>query len=80
MFRTNLSQFYKELNGTDKEKNVLPDPDKATNFWSDIWSVPSFHNQNGRWWQKEKQELTDIETQKDINITVESNRIYVSGK
>ena len=36
MFRTNASQFYKELNGRDKEENISPDQDEATKFWSDI--------------------------------------------
>ena len=32
MFRTNAFQFYKELNGTEKEDNISLDPDKATKF------------------------------------------------
>ena len=76
MFRTNASQFYKELNGRDKEENISPDPSEATKFWSDIWSVPSTHNHDARWLQKVKQELADV---KGIMITVESIRKCVSG-
>ena len=32
MFRTNASQFYKELIGRNKEDNISPDADEATNF------------------------------------------------
>ena len=79
MFRTNASQFYNELNGRDKEENISPDPDETTKFWSDIWSVPSTHNHDARWLQRVKQELADVEKQKDIMITVESIWKYVSG-
>ena len=79
MFRTNASQFYNELNGRDKEENISPDPDEATKFWSDIWSVPSTHNHDARWLQRVKQELVDVEKQKDIMTTVESIWKYVSG-
>ena len=72
MFRTNASQFYKELNGRDKEKNISPDPDKATKFSSDIWSVLSTHNHDARRLQRVKQKLPDVEKQEAIKITVES--------
>ena len=65
MFRTNASQFYKELNGREKEENISPDPDEATKFCSDIWSVPSTHNHDARWFEKVKQELPDVEKQED---------------
>ena len=45
-FRTNASQFYKELNGTGNEENISQNPGKATEFSSDIWSILSTHNQN----------------------------------
>ena len=63
IFRTSTSQFCKELNGTGKEENESPDPGEATKFWSDIWNVPSTHNQDARWLQRVKQELTDVEKQ-----------------
>ena len=61
MFRTNASQFYKELNEKDKEEKISPDPGEATKFWGDIWSVPSTHNHDARWFRRVKQELADIE-------------------
>ena len=72
MFRTNASQFYKKLNGRDKEENILPDPDKATKRSSDIWSVPSTYNHDARRLQRVKQELPHVEKQEAIKITVES--------
>ena len=79
MFRRNASQFYKELNGKNKEDNISPDADEATKFWRNIWSVPSSHNHDARWLQKIKQELADVEKQEDIKITVESIQKRVSG-
>ena len=46
MFITNASQFYRKLNRIDKEENISPDPDEASKFWCDIWSVPYTHNHN----------------------------------
>ena len=74
MFRTNASQFYKELNGRDKEENISPGPEEATKFWSDIWSVPATHNYDARWLQRVKQELAVVEKQEDIKVTVENIR------
>ena len=78
MFRTNTSQFYKELNGIDKEENISPDPNEDTKFWSDVWSVPSTHNHDAMWLQRVKQELADVEKQEDIKIMVESIQKCVS--
>ena len=72
MFRTNASQFYKKLNGRDKEENISTDPDKATKRSSDIWSVPSTYNHDARRLQRVKQELPHVEKQEAIKITVES--------
>ena len=72
MFRTNASQFYKKLNGRDKEENISADPDKATKRSSDIWSVPSTYNHDARRLQRVKQELPHVEKQEAIKITVES--------
>ena len=70
MFRNSASQFYKKLNGTDKEENISPDLYEAAKFWSDIWSVPSIDNQDARLLQRMRQELADVEKQGDIKITV----------
>ena len=43
-----LLLFYKELNGRNKDENISPDRDKFTTFWSNIWSVPSTHNDEAR--------------------------------
>lgn len=69
IFRTNASQFSNKLNGTGNKENISPEPDQAI-FWSDIWSVPSTHNQDARWLQRMRQGLADVEKQEDIKITV----------
>ena len=79
MFKTNAFQLYKELNGTGKVDYISPDPDKATKFWNDIWSVSRAHNQDARWLWRVRQKLTNVEKQGNIEITVESIQKRVSG-
>ena len=79
VFRTNASQFYKELTRRAKEGNTSSDQDEDAKFWRNIWSVPSTHNHDARWLQRVKKELADVEKQDYIRITVESIRKCVSG-
>ena len=78
-FRTNASQFYKELNGTGNEENISQNPGKAAEFSSDIWSILSTHNQNAMCLQRVRQELADVEKEVDIKVMVKSIRKCVYG-
>ena len=54
LFRNNQSNLYKELNGTEKGDNPPPDAAEATQFWSNIWSVPNEYKRDAEWLRKVK--------------------------
>ena len=40
LFATNQKQFFRELDGRSNITNVAPDAQEASEFWSNIWSIP----------------------------------------
>ena len=46
LFATNQKQFYRELDGRSNITNVAPDAQEASEFWSNIWSIPGNFNED----------------------------------
>ena len=68
LFAKNQKQFYQELNGRSNIPNEAPDAQEASEFWSNIWSIPGNCNENASWLPKVKERLSNIEKQEDISI------------
>ena len=69
LFRNNQSNLYKELNGTEKGDNPAPDAAEATQFWSNIWSVPNEHKRDAEWLRKVKRRLSGTQQQEDVSVS-----------
>ena len=52
----NQSRFYDELNGGERNE-VRPEKEETMEFWKDIWSKPTRHNENAEWLQDLKEEI-----------------------
>ena len=72
LFATNQKQFYQELDGRSNIPNKAPDAQEASEFWSNIWSIPGNFNENASWLPKVKERLSEIDKQEDIRISVEN--------
>ena len=80
LFATNQKQFYQELDGCSNIPNEAPDAQEASEFWSNIWSIPGSFNENASWLPKLKESLSEIGKQEDIRISAEYLRMVVRKK
>ena len=72
LFATNKKQFYQELDDRSNIPNKPLDAQEASEFWSNIWSIPGNFNKTASWLPKVKERLSEIEKQEDIRISVEN--------
>ena len=77
MFATNQKQFYQELDGRSNIPNKAPDAQEASEFWSNIWSIPGNFNENASCPPKVKERLSEIEKQEDIRISTENMKMTI---
>ena len=61
LFATNQKEFYRELDGRSSIPNKSPDSQEASEFWSNIWSIPGNFNENASWFPKVKERLNEID-------------------
>jgi hypothetical protein len=72
LFRNNQSQLYKELNGSETERdNPAPDAAEATRFWSGMWAEPGEHAADAEWLGRVKSKLARVERQDDVRVELE---------
>ena len=62
LFHSNQSKFYQELDGKSHGENIIPDKEKAREFWSGIWEKDVKHNERADWIQKVAEELQTSST------------------
>ena len=72
MLATNQKQFYRELDDRSNIPNKAPDAQEASEFWSNIWSIPGNFNKNASWLPNVKERLIETDKQKHIRISVEN--------
>ena len=72
MLAKNQKQFYQEYDGRSDIPNKAPDAQEASEFWSNIWSIPGNFNENASWLPKVKGRLREIDKQEDTKISVEN--------
>ena len=72
LFETNQKQFYHELDGRINIPNEVPDAPEASEFWSNICSIPGNFNENTPWLPKVKECLSETEKQENIRISVQN--------
>ena len=61
MFATKPKQFNQELDGCSNIPNEAPDVRKASEFWSNIWSIPGNFNKNVSWLPNVKKKLSETD-------------------
>ena len=66
LFQNDQTRFYRSLEDNNAE-NVTPNPEEATEFWSNLWSNPVEHRE-GLWLEDVKEDLRTVERQNDISI------------
>ena len=66
LFQNDQTRFYRSLEESNVE-NVCPNPEEATEFWSNLWSNPVEHHE-GLWLGEVKEGLKNLEKQNDISI------------
>ena len=69
LFRENQSRFCDELNGGEKNE-IQSEKEGTIEFWKDIWSKPTWHNENAEWLHNLKEEIK-LERENDVVITRE---------
>ena len=72
LFATDQKQFYQELDGSSNIPNKAPDAQEASEFWSNIWSIPGNFNENASWLPKVKERLSEIDKLEGIRVSVEN--------
>ena len=48
LFATTQKDFYQEIDGRSNIPNEAPDAQEASEFWSNIWSIPANFNEKGK--------------------------------
>ena len=72
LFATNQKRFYHELDGRINIPNEVIDAPEASEFWSNICSIPGNFNENTPWLPKVKECLSETEKQENIRISVQN--------
>ena len=70
LFQTNQKRFYDELDNR-KGQNITPNPNEATEFWSNIWSDKATHNIKAEWINEIERDLSIVNRQEDLIISKE---------
>ena len=70
LFRTDQQRFYQQLNTGNQSSDEIPDKNKTTKFWSELWDNPVEHNKNAAWIQSVENELMGKEMA-EVTITRE---------
>ncbi|XP_031333830.1 uncharacterized protein LOC116163840 [Photinus pyralis] len=69
MFNKSEKQFYKKLKTSTKYEVRPPSKTDITNFWKNMWSHESKHNDKAYWIEEEEQIHGDIKEQEDYIVT-----------
>ena len=63
-----------EVNGEVINENIVPHVNEGRKFWSEIWDNPVEHNENAEWLREIETELSRVNKQDDVKITVQDVR------
>ena len=85
LFKDNAKQFYRELGKKQIDVNDPPTLDEIEDFWSRIWENEESHNevaewikeQEGKYKDQQRQEMTDITTD-DIRMAIKNSNNWTS--
>ena len=70
LFSSNQGRFFKNLDGGEN-KTIPPNPEEATQFWTNIWGSQISHNDKAEWIGQVEEKLQGIR-QEDIVVTLGS--------
>ncbi|XP_050305600.1 uncharacterized protein LOC126742838 [Anthonomus grandis grandis] len=72
LFQNNEKQFYRRLrNVTNNDSGKPPSKRQAREFWESIWSVPTTHNVEAPWIQKEIDRMKELRPMDETIISPE---------
>ena len=69
LFQNNQKRLFEELEGNERNLNIMPDAEKSRKFWSDIWSKEETHNENAMWFKDVENTFAQKNKQENIAIT-----------
>ena len=70
MFSSNQKRVFMELNGELIKENTVPNARESRKFWSEIWDNPVEHNDNAELLRGIEIEVSRVNKQNDVKITV----------
>ena len=74
MLSSNQKRVFMELNDEVIKENTVPNVDESRKFWSEIWENIVEHNDDAEWLRGIETELSRINKQHDVKITVHDIR------
>ena len=75
IFDRDQKKIYAELNRNGIRSNDVPNAEKYTKFWSDIWGVRKEYNREAEWLNDlKRQRVNDERPQERVSISVEKIR------
>ena len=71
LFKNNPSYLYKELGGdTQGTTNESPVTAESLEFWKNIWSVETEHDNDASWLEEMRQKTGHVRAQEDVMIGI----------
>ena len=74
MFSSNQKRVFMALNSEVIKENTVPNADESRKFWSEIWDYTVEHNDDAEWLRRIETELSRVNKQHDVKITVQDVR------
>ena len=71
LFQNNRRQLFKELGRNSNKQCDSPNPEKARQFWSNIWSKEGKFNPNATWLKEIEDDFSRVKQQEDAEIATE---------
>ena len=71
LFETNQRRFFEEIEGVERDNDIISDKEESKEYWNGIWGKRVEHNWKAERLQELEKELNGVEQQSDIKVTVE---------
>lgn len=71
LFTNNQKTFYKKLASKEDLQIIPPTKEQITNYWKNIWSIPTQHNESATWIRQEEHRQKDLQPQHNIALSTE---------
>ncbi|XP_054745905.1 putative mediator of RNA polymerase II transcription subunit 24 [Anastrepha obliqua] len=71
LFTNNQKTFYKKLASKEDFQIIPLTKEQITNYWKNIWSIPTQHNESATWIRQEEHRQKDLQPQHNIALSTE---------